>query len=174
MDCSAPGSSVHGILQVRKLEWAAVPFSKGSSWPRDWTQVSCIAGRFFIIWATRENNTAQNNTLTQMWFEHWNFWSGVKMHYPCQEAFRAIFRSNQLKLRSNILALDLRGNQGLKNFFIVDRISLLCMSWGLNFSSKPFPWMLSNHRFLTHLHFSHIWSFLVLLIMVRPLFFLGL
>ena len=48
------GSSVQGILQRRKLEWASIPFSRGSSWPRDWTWVSCIAAVFFTIWATRE------------------------------------------------------------------------------------------------------------------------
>ena len=42
------------ILQARILEWVAIPFSRGSSWPRDWTQVSRIAGGFFTIWATRE------------------------------------------------------------------------------------------------------------------------
>ena len=46
-DCNLPGSSVHGILQARVLEWVAYPFSRGSSWPRDQTCVSCIAGRFF-------------------------------------------------------------------------------------------------------------------------------
>ena len=54
MDCSLPGNSVHGILQARILEWVAIPFSKGSSQFRDWTWVSCIAGRFFTVWATRE------------------------------------------------------------------------------------------------------------------------
>ena len=54
MSCSQPGSSVHGISQARILEWVAISFSKRSSWPRDWTQVSYIAGRFFLIWATRE------------------------------------------------------------------------------------------------------------------------
>ena len=54
MDCSLPGSSVHGILQAGILKWVAVPFSRGPSWPRDRTQLSCIAGRFFTIWATRE------------------------------------------------------------------------------------------------------------------------
>ena len=54
VDYSRPGSSVHGMLQARTLEWVAIPFSRGSSWPRDWTQVSWIAGRFFTIWATRE------------------------------------------------------------------------------------------------------------------------
>ena len=48
-------SSVHGILQARILEWVAFPFSRGSSWPKDQTQVSCIAGRFFTVWATRES-----------------------------------------------------------------------------------------------------------------------
>ena len=49
-----PGSYVHRILQARILQWVAIPFSRGSSQPRDWTQVSCIAGRLFTIWATRE------------------------------------------------------------------------------------------------------------------------
>ena len=53
MDCSLPDSSVHRILQARILEWVAIPFSRGSSWPRDQTRVSCIAGRFFTIWGTK-------------------------------------------------------------------------------------------------------------------------
>ena len=54
VDCSPPGSSVHGILQARILEQIAISFSRRSSQPRDQTQVSCIAGRRFILWATRE------------------------------------------------------------------------------------------------------------------------
>ena len=53
VDCSPPGSSVHGILQARILEWVAVSFSRGSSRPRDRTRVSCVAGRCFNLWATR-------------------------------------------------------------------------------------------------------------------------
>ena len=52
---SRPGSSVHGILQARILEWVAMLFSRGSSWPGDQTWVSQIAGRFFTIWANRES-----------------------------------------------------------------------------------------------------------------------
>ena len=48
------GSSVHGILQARILEWVAIPFFTKYSWPRDRTRVSCIAGRFLTIWAFRE------------------------------------------------------------------------------------------------------------------------
>ena len=51
MDCSPPNSSVHGILQARILKWVAISFSRGSSRPRNQTQVSCIVGRFFTNWA---------------------------------------------------------------------------------------------------------------------------
>ena len=54
MNCRLPGSSVHGIFQARVLEWVAISFSRGSFWPRDWTQVSHTAGRCFTIWATRD------------------------------------------------------------------------------------------------------------------------
>ena len=72
-DCSPPGFSVHGILQARLLEWIAIPFSRGSSWPRNWTLVSCIAGRFFTTWATGNSNcptcirpTASTNSMQQI------------------------------------------------------------------------------------------------------------
>ena len=64
MDWSPPGSSVHGILQARLLEWVAIPFCRGSSWPRDRTWDSCTAGRFFTHWATRE---------VQKWY--WPLWT---------------------------------------------------------------------------------------------------
>ena len=54
MDCNLPGSSVHGTLQARTLEWVAIPFSRGSSRPGDRTRVSLIAGGFFTAGATRE------------------------------------------------------------------------------------------------------------------------
>ena len=59
-----PGCSVHGILQARILEWVAIPFSRGSSQPKDWIQVSCLAGRFFTIWASREAHVTQVYTKT--------------------------------------------------------------------------------------------------------------
>ena len=60
MDCSPLGSSVNGISKARRLEWVAIPFSKGSSQPRDRTQVSCSASglrlyrQILYYWATRE------------------------------------------------------------------------------------------------------------------------
>ena len=52
--CSLPGSSVHGILQARVMDWVAIPFSRRYSWPRDQTWVSCIEGRLFTVLATRK------------------------------------------------------------------------------------------------------------------------
>ena len=54
IDYTAWGSSIHGILQARILEYVTIPFSRVTSQPRDWTRVSCIAGKFFTIWAMRE------------------------------------------------------------------------------------------------------------------------
>jgi len=55
MDCTLSGFSVHGILQARIPEWVAISFSRGSLRSRDQTWVSCIAHRFFTVWATRES-----------------------------------------------------------------------------------------------------------------------
>ena len=55
MNYSYPGSSVLGILHSTMMEWVAIPFSRSSSWLRDWTRVSCIAGEFFTDPATRED-----------------------------------------------------------------------------------------------------------------------
>ena len=63
MDCSLPGSSVHGILQKSILEWVAISYSRGSSWSRDRTQVSCTVGRFFTVWATREADAAGERSI---------------------------------------------------------------------------------------------------------------
>ena len=65
MGYSQPGSSVCGILQAKILEWVAIPFSRGSTWSR----VSCFAGRFFAIWATREAPKAMSLFLS--------FWKAV-------------------------------------------------------------------------------------------------
>ena len=54
MECSPPGSSVHGIFQARILEWIAISSSRGSSWSRARTWVSCIGKQILYHWATRE------------------------------------------------------------------------------------------------------------------------
>ena len=79
VDCGPPGASVHGILQSRVMQWVAISFSSGSSWPRDRTQVSHIAGSFFTIWATRE---AQPWHLIRITRDHWEDFS----HTPKAES----------------------------------------------------------------------------------------
>ena len=54
MDFRQRGSSIHGILQAEVLECVAIPFCRASYQPSDWTQISCVAHRFFTFWATRE------------------------------------------------------------------------------------------------------------------------
>ena len=78
MDCSSLGSFAHGILQARILEWVAIPFSRGSSQTSDWTQVSCIAGRFFTVWTSGES-------LGMATFNKYNFRKSIfysKERYP--------------------------------------------------------------------------------------------
>ena len=73
MDCSLPGSSVHGFLQARILEWVAIPYSKEYSQWRDQTQVFWIAGRFFMVWVTRDSNTT-NTTYWELILCELVFW----------------------------------------------------------------------------------------------------
>ena len=86
VDCSLPGSSVHGILQARILEWVAIPFSRGSSQPRDQTlisYVSSLAGRFFTTSATWEDIGSSIKHSNFVLFEQcvfglsWTFWVAV-------------------------------------------------------------------------------------------------
>ena len=64
-DHNLPVSSVHRIFQARILEWVAISFSRGSSWPRDQTWASYISGRYFTIWATRQ----ALHRLHKKWYE---------------------------------------------------------------------------------------------------------
>ena len=73
MDCGSSGSSVHGILQPRRLEWLAIPFSRGTSQPRDWTRVTRIVSRFFTVWVTGKAPFSQyvlwNDCIVSLSFE---------------------------------------------------------------------------------------------------------
>ena len=93
VDCSRPSSSVHGVLQARILEWVAISFSRGSSQPRDQIRVSCIAGRRFILWATREADwlyslqpkmeklytVSKNKTRSWLWLRSWIPYCQIQM-----------------------------------------------------------------------------------------------
>ena len=71
MDYNPPGSSVHEILQARIPEWVAVLFSRGSSRPRDWTEIYHIAGRFFTVWAPREAHKVKSLSRVQPFVTPW-------------------------------------------------------------------------------------------------------
>ena len=80
-DCSLPGFSIHGISQARVLEWVAISFSRGSSWPRDQTQVSCIAGRHFTLWANWKASycLSTDEWIKMMWYIHtMKYYSSIK------------------------------------------------------------------------------------------------
>ena len=86
MDCSPTGSSVHEILQASKLEWVAIPFSRGSSCPRDQIWVSRITSIFFTIWTTREAQGAtpfirisKEPIVTTLPPKLKNYWQGVSL-----------------------------------------------------------------------------------------------
>ena len=85
VDCTLPGSSVHGILQARILEWVTVPSSRESSQPRDQTHVSRIAGGFFTIRAAREAQKhltkEKNHFVTPKWWQKRLKHRCQQMHY---------------------------------------------------------------------------------------------
>ena len=89
IDCSLPGFSIHGVFQARVLEWVAFSFSRGSSWPRDQTQVSCIVGRRFTLWATREALSFIHKWKLHLRLpdykkrspSHMYFWAWLKLQY---------------------------------------------------------------------------------------------
>ena len=93
MDCSLSGSSIHGILQAQVLEWMAISFSRGSSWSRNRTRVSHIAGRRFTVWASRE---------ARIFFE---IFIDIFFNYPfilsvqsCVEGILIIFINNNISI----------------------------------------------------------------------------
>ena len=113
MYCSLPGSSFHGIFQARVLEWVATSFSRRSSQPRVQTQVFCIAGRSFTIWATREALVQGSPekpymstyrcslslcTFRGVWCTSWNFIST----YLCGSLLSLFFRFWQIFASSSL------------------------------------------------------------------------
>ena len=137
MDCTLPGSSVHGILQARILEWVAVPFSRnGSSQSRDQTQVSHIGGRFFTVWATREaqrvrNYNPQNQDFLKIWLRcPWNSPgknTGVGSHFLHQEIFLTQ-RSNSGLLHFRCIIYHLRHQRSSQLFLVACQILLRGMT----------------------------------------------
>ena len=111
-DCSFPGSSVHGIFQARVLEWLAISFFRGSSWPRIWTRVSHIAGRCFTLWATREAHVKMVFKYSQL---VWSSLSSVKV--------------SSLHTFWSIVLID---NQSILSYKILKSLSSAITSWNIS------------------------------------------
>ena len=79
MDSSLPGSSVHRILHARVMEWVTIPFSRGfhDTGPRDPTPVSCIAGRFFTMWAIWSSKATYDSNYIIFWNAH-TYWDNKR------------------------------------------------------------------------------------------------
>ena len=117
--CDPLDCTVHGILQARLLEWVTSPFSRGSSQPRDRTQVSCIAGGFFTSWATRE---AQK------------YWSGslslLQRIFPTQE-----LKWGLLLCRWILYQLSYQGSPKALKLYIRKIMQVnYSIAWGRNFT----------------------------------------
>ena len=108
MDCSPPGSSVHGIPQARILERVSISFSRGSSRRRNWTQVSCIAGRSFTNWAMKK---AQ---IKAMWY-----WANIPHPQLCD----LLYSHNNHNRNSSHMNLRIKWNYSHKVFNKVPDIS---------------------------------------------------
>ena len=132
IDWSPPGSSVHGILQARILEWVAMPFSRGSSPSRDQTQVSSITGRFFTVWVTWETQilmragthpqTEPQGTVAQAWhrpchFLGWGFSTEEKAPSSHSKCFQRTI--SQKKKKHN--GLSRKGQQSCQKDRADDR-----------------------------------------------------
>ena len=105
-DCSPPGSSVHGILQARILEWVAVPSSRGSSGPRDLTLMSlcALAGRFFTssaTWGFCGDRQSGLDEVMKVRLSHWGqcLWKthqrACSLSLPCEDAVRRCLSTSQ-------------------------------------------------------------------------------
>ena len=101
MDCSLPGSSVHGIFQARVLEWVAISFSRGSSQPRDRTRVSCIAGRCFYHLSHKGNqkDMRKEKIVLSLFSYTCIFWNFTSIHY--------FYKINTVKNRRKNLRISL-------------------------------------------------------------------
>ena len=106
-DCNPPGSSVHGTLQARILEWVAIPFSRGFSLLKDETPVSCIGGRFFTIWAPREALVVACGNLVP--------WPGIEP--PALGMWSFSHWTTREVTQSNILIDSLNTHAGNKQIF---------------------------------------------------------
>ena len=138
MDCGLAGSSVYGILQAGTLESVAMPSSRKSSQPGNQTQISCLAGGFFIIWATRGSPSSlvaiSFSLFVGLFLKLWKFCKKIKNTFiytsishgrnkwriPCKRAVRTEWTSqaHELTLWAQHLARELKSDEARCAFWV--------------------------------------------------------
>ena len=133
VDCSLPGFSVHGILQARILEWVTISSSRGSSRPRDRTQVSHIGGRRFNLWATREAKL----TLYQGLSHTSPTW---KIKLPSHKIHTGIYTIQYTTMKMRYYLYFIEEKTEDRKLGIFSRImQFLMKKWDLSTCSSDFP-----------------------------------
>ena len=184
-DCSPPGSSVHGILQTRIQEWVAMPCSRGSSSPRDQTQLSSIAGRVFKAFLSYAQWSIPLNHLVRLGFFFWLAWESQGGWATCLITFsgkqtltRFYFLIPEVIWRYLLLSClhdpppgsaSIRGNACDSRLLLMLLLSSLkptggeaashpCLIFPLWDGLPPAPWILGKlSLFLTHNPFTGMW-----------------
>ena len=130
MDCSLPGSSVHGIFQAIVLEWIAISFSRGSSQPRDRTWVSRIADRRFTIWGTREVLPVRTSIHLSCSY----YWMLI---YPISDSFLSAKNANKQANWQN----KTNNNKHFFNLVVkvnpLSRVRLFATPWTVAYQAPP-------------------------------------
>ena len=143
--------TVHGILQARILEWVAFPLSKVSSQPRDWTQVSLIAGGFFFTsWATSEapfcNKAINEWIINKLEIHKILYW----LRYPCLIRNLFIFECNMWRLCCSLIIFNV--NSSLYLILFIYHTVITCLLCAKNCAGccqwlKYDPWSQRTHRY---------------------------
>ena len=146
MDCNLPGSSVHGISQARILEWVAISVLKRSSWPRDWTHVSCIGRRILYHWTTR-------------WVQGWYYSSlSVWQNSPVKPSGPGVFflgRDSRALINTSFFLCGQRGRKSLAQllyllifqcvYFCWNVVDSQCLLTSFDFLAQPLEiWLLPS------------------------------
>ena len=132
MDCSPPGSSIHGMLGVRILEWVAISFSRGSSWPRDQTLVSGTAGRFFPVWATRE---------AQKWWLQNDYCLWLMLKLKLQSFSHLMWRADSMEKTLMLGKIEGRRRRGWQRMRWLDGITNSMDQWTwVSVNSRSWWW----------------------------------
>ena len=125
-----PSSSLRGILQARTLEWVAFPFSGGSSQPRDHTWASWIAGKFFIVWATRETQKPNKKLRERQQCKKWTPWMKIEEHLGSETSRKPRDTGWVPREATQSRAeLGFRKDSGIRGFVDLQQGRVLAVSW---------------------------------------------